>query len=114
MLNTVGRQRTELTPSSILARIIQYTPTKHFIKNKDFKFNDGKEDHRVFVKGFPAEISKERIEEIFKDCGTIVDIRLPENRQVINDHRRFISVHSLIVKISIVMSCVVTSNKTNQ
>jgi RNA recognition motif-containing protein len=60
----------------------RHTQTKTLTNpKKDFKFNDGKEDHRVFVKGFPAEISKERIEEIFKDCGTIVDIRLPENRQ---------------------------------
>ena len=49
---------------------------------KDFKFHDGKEDHRVFVKGFCADIGKEEITKIFEVCGTIVDIRLPENRQV--------------------------------
>ena len=54
----------------------------YFIKMKDFKFHDGKEDHRVFVKGFCADIGKEEITKIFEVCGTIVDIRLPENRQV--------------------------------
>ena len=52
-------------------------------QKKDFKFNDGKEDHRVFAKGFRVNLTREEIEKIFGEVGTIVDVRLPENRQVI-------------------------------
>ena len=52
-------------------------------QKKDFKFNDGKEDHRVFAKGFKVQITREEIDKIFGEVGTIVDVRLPENRQVI-------------------------------
>ena len=50
--------------------------------NKDFKFNDGKEHCRVFCKGFKKDISREEIVKIFEPVGTIVDIRLPETREV--------------------------------
>ena len=43
--------------------------------NADFKFNDGKEDHRVFVKHPNIEITQEQIHEIFEKCGTIVGMR---------------------------------------
>ena len=51
-------------------------------KKKDFKFHDGKEDHRIFAKGFNVDISREEIDVIFGKIGTIVDVRLPETRQV--------------------------------
>jgi len=47
---------------------------------KDFKFNDGKEDHRVFVK-HPKPLSIEEIRQVFEKCGTIIDTRLPETRE---------------------------------
>ena len=50
--------------------------------NKDFKFNDGKEHCRVFCKGFKKDISRDEIMKIFEPIGTIVDIRLPETREV--------------------------------
>ena len=50
--------------------------------NKDFKFNDGKEHCRVFCKGFKKDISRDEITKIFETIGTIVDIRLPETREV--------------------------------
>ena len=50
--------------------------------NKDFKFNDGKEHCRVFCKGFKKDISRDEIMKIFEPVGTIVDIRLPETREV--------------------------------
>ena len=50
--------------------------------NKDFKFNDGKEHCRVFCKGFKKDISRDEIVKIFEPVGTIVDIRLPETREV--------------------------------
>jgi len=50
-------------------------------KNKrDFKFNDGKEDHRVFVK-HPKPLSIDEIRQVFEKCGTIIDTRLPETRE---------------------------------
>ena len=52
-------------------------------QKKDFKFNDGKEDHRVFAKGFKINTTREEIDKIFGEVGTIVDVRLPETRQVI-------------------------------
>lgn len=47
---------------------------------KDFKFNDGKEDHRVFVKHPNSSLTRDQIVEIFGKCGTVIDVRLPETR----------------------------------
>lgn len=39
----------------------------------DFKFNDGKEDHRVFVK-HPKPLSNDEIRQVFEKCGTIIGL----------------------------------------
>lgn len=61
--------------------ITKYVDKESHEKKKDFKFNDGKEDHRVFVKGFPLDIGEERVIEVFSKAGNVVDVRLPQTRE---------------------------------
>lgn len=55
-----------------LFEIILYIYLNRIDTKIDFKFNDGKEDHRVFVKHPNTEITRDQINEIFEKCGSIV------------------------------------------
>uniref|UniRef100_A0A674BNS3 Spliceosome associated factor 3, U4/U6 recycling protein n=1 Tax=Salmo trutta TaxID=8032 RepID=A0A674BNS3_SALTR len=52
-------------------------------KNPDFKvfkYNTNLEKHKIFISGLPFSCTKEQLEELCKDQGTIKDIRLVTNR----------------------------------
>uniref|UniRef100_A0A3P8Y836 RRM domain-containing protein n=1 Tax=Esox lucius TaxID=8010 RepID=A0A3P8Y836_ESOLU len=52
-------------------------------KNPDFKvfkYNTNLEKHKIFISGLPFSCTKEQLEELCKDHGTIKDIRLVTNR----------------------------------
>ncbi|KAG8596742.1 hypothetical protein GDO81_002040 [Engystomops pustulosus] len=52
-------------------------------KNPDFKvfkYSSSLEKHKLFVSGLPFSCTKEELEEIFKEHGTIKEIRLVTNR----------------------------------
>ncbi|KAL0979339.1 hypothetical protein UPYG_G00183830 [Umbra pygmaea] len=52
-------------------------------KNPDFKvfkYNTNLEKHKIFISGLPFTCTKEQLEELCKDHGTIRDIRLVTNR----------------------------------
>uniref|UniRef100_A0A674F4W6 Spliceosome associated factor 3, U4/U6 recycling protein n=1 Tax=Salmo trutta TaxID=8032 RepID=A0A674F4W6_SALTR len=52
-------------------------------KNPDFKvfkYNTNLEKHKIFISGLPFSCTKEQLEELCKDNGTVKDIRLVTNR----------------------------------
>lgn len=45
-----------------------------------FKYNTNLEKHKIFISGLPFSCTKEQLEELCKDNGTVKDIRLVTNR----------------------------------
>ncbi|XP_051160742.1 squamous cell carcinoma antigen recognized by T-cells 3-like [Leptopilina boulardi] len=53
-----------------------------------FKYKCSLEKNKLYIKGLPAIITKEELEELFKSHGTVVDIRIPVYR---NGHAKGIA-----------------------
>ncbi|XP_062873826.1 squamous cell carcinoma antigen recognized by T-cells 3 [Trichomycterus rosablanca] len=78
-----AREALKLDRQKVDGRPMFVSPCVDKSKNPDFKvfkYNMSMEKHKIFISGLPFSCTAEKLEELFKDHGTIKAVRLVTNR----------------------------------